>query len=920
MPLLISTAIWLYRLALVRYSPEFRAAWGGEMVDAFELSLRDAWSKGGGSAVARVCWNTMSDLAKPLPSLRVGKAPAMRRARTTLGGRGVGMFEDFLMDVRLAVRGLFRAPGQAGVLILTLGLGLGTTTAIFSVLQGVLLSPLPYDEPEELISIRHRSDVDGLGLSGLGGADILDYQEGAPSIEAFGAVQTLESNLNDDQGAARIKMGWSTRDFWQMLGTEAAMGRVLESSDWAGADRAKMEDPNFVPPPMAVLLGHDLWVSRFGSDSDVLGRSIRVNGQSMNVIGVLPAGFKLHFPAGSNVTSDIDVFALMPVPLSNMGRGGSGLQTIARLKDGATIEQAEGELKRVLDGLRESEPVHARRGTEVVVSPLHDEVVRPARAFLWILFGAVGLLLLIACTNVANLLLVRASARETEFAVRSALGVGRGRMVRQLLTEGLVLSVLGSATGLLLAGWAVRGLIALRPGNLPRLGSVSLDHNVLFFSLALTVGVSLLFGLIPALASGGGNPRALVSSRGSGSARAGTVTRNLLIVGEVAFSVILVVGAGLLLRSFSELRQVDLGFEAEGLLAVDVALPFFGYRADESRSAFYVQLAERAASLPGVTGAGVTPAVPLGAKSNGTWLTGISPNGEALDDADAPQARFRALSAGTLGVLGANFVDGRDLILADETSEGPVPVVIDRRLADAHWPEGALGRSFQGGIAGYTGQGSIQELRVVGVVEPVRFESASAVGEPTVFLPYRAYAPVDGTLIVETQASPAQVLAGVREIVQSLDPGVPAYSVRRVSDIVEDSMAESRYALLLVGVFAVTALLLAAVGLYGVISTLVQQRTREIGIRMAHGARAGDIRRMVLKDGGQVVVVGVLVGLGGSVLMAPLVNSLLFGVDPVDPATLLVTALLLGMVAILASTLPAQRAARVDPVEALREG
>ncbi len=300
-------------------------------------------------------------------------------------------------------------------------------------------------------------------------------------------------------------------------------------------------------------------------------------------------------------------------------------------------------------------------------------------------------------------------------------------------------------------------------------------------------------------------------------------------------------------------------------------------------------------------------------------MTAISPNGEPIDSEGAPRARFRALTAGTLGALGVSFLEGRDLSLADEASEGPVPVVIDRRLAEAHWPEGALNRSFSGWIAGYTGQDRIQELRVVGVVEPVRFTSVAEPDEPTIFVPYRTFAPVDGTVILDTEAAPAAILAGVREIVRSLDPSVPAYSVRRVSTIMDAANSETRYALLLVGVFAVTALVLAAVGLYGVISTLVQQRTREIGIRMAHGAEAGDIRRMVLKDGGTVVLLGVLVGLGAAVVAAPLAESLLFGVEPVDPITLALGAGALILTAVFASVGPAMRLLRIEPAALLRE-
>jgi predicted permease len=902
----------VYRLCLFAFPRGVRRAHGREMLAVFEALVARRRRKAGAFRAAFFAIRMWID------ALSEGW---VARIRLRDDGRRGRMLDDLWTDLRHSIRALAKSPVHAFVLVVTLALGVGATTAIFSLLYGVLYTPLPYDDPGELVSVVHRAtNVEGVAPRGPGGTDLVDYMDGVPSIDGLGGVQTLETNLNDDDGAARVVMGWTTPDFFQVIGVQASLGRVLRADDWAGADRARMEDPDFTPPPMAVLLSHGLWARRFGEDPDVLGRTLRLNGQAMNVVGVLPPSFRLHMRADAEISPDVDAWALMPVPLIDAGRGLSGLTVIGRLADGATLDRARAEMEGLLEELTAAHEVHARLGTVVEVDPLHDQVVGPAKALLWPLFGAVSLLLLIACINVANLLLVRASAREREFAVRAALGVGRARVVRQLLTESLVVALLGTGAGVVLALLAVEGLVGLGPANLPRLEAVSLEGSVLWISVVASVMVAVTFGLAPALTSARVSGQSLLSTRGVGTVGpAGVQLRRWLIVGELAVSVVLVAGAGLLVRSFAQLRAVDLGVDPESVVAVDVAVPFFSYRDDATRSAFFVQLAERAQTISGVKAAGVTARLPLEPGSGGTWNAPYAPVGEVIEAEDAPRARYRSMTPGAMEALGLRLREGRGFVAADEQPGDLVSVVVDSGLAGRYWPDGAVGQSLEIRVAGYTGQPSTVQARVVGVTEPARFTSVAEADEPTIYVPYHQFTPVDGTLVLRSDRDAAEIAAEVRSIVGSLDGSVPVFSVRTFGAVVDGATAEARHALWLMGAFAVTALILAAVGLYGVISTLALQRTREIGVRLALGAVGGDIARMIGVDGVRLVVPGLLAGLVLAFLASPLLRALLYQVEPVDPATLGVTVIVLGTVGLVASLLPAARAARMDPVEALRE-
>jgi predicted permease len=838
---------------------------------------------------------------------------------------GVGMMlRDMFDDVRQAVRGFGRAPVASATLILTLALGIGANTAVFSVLNGVLFAPLPYEDPGDLVTVGHAlTNVEGAGLVGITGPDLLDYISGTRSAEAMGSVFTLETNLSDAEGAARVTMGWVTPDFFPTLGTTAAVGRMLDPADWTPRTQAQMEDPDFQPPPMPVMLSHGIWRSRFGSDPGIIGRNLVINGTGMNVVGVLPTGFRLYMPPEAGVPSQIDAFSYLPIPMTEGQRAGNGGVVVARIADGATQAQLVDELEAVNARLHDTWPEHGRFGTQVVSAPLLDGVVGPTRALLWVLFGAIGLVLLVAVANVANLLLVRASMRRREFAVRAALGVGRGRIVRQVLTESALLAVLGAGSGLALAWVGVDVLVSLAPVDIPRLDSVGIDVPVLLFTLAVTLSAAVLFGIVPALHSSRVDGRALVSSRGQvGSGRAGLRLRNALIVGELALSVVLVAGAGLLLRSFDQLGRVDPGFEPDGALAVEMALPFFTYRDLGVRQRFFRALRSRALEIPGVEVAGISPGLPL-TDGGGTWLAPFAVAGANIADEGASRARYRAASEDYFAAIGAAIVDGRGfgpLDVADAGVAGSeVAVLVDETFARQSWPgQRAVGQTLDVMVAAYIGQGRQATGRVIGVVESMRHQSLAVADDPTIWVPFDEYAPLEGALVLRGPADAGAVAGAVREILGELDPGVPLFDVRPLTDDLAAATATNRYALILVGIFALTALLLAAVGLYGVVSTSVQQRTREIGVRLALGAEASGIGRMVLAQGARIVIAGVVLGVMVAAVASPVLESLLFQVAPLDPLTLALTVIVLSTVALFAGWVPAFRASRMDPVDALR--
>jgi len=913
--------LYAYRLLLFAFPTDVRREHGVEMQNAFVHMLDRCVGWRRWTFAGRAMLDTVREgLAER--GRRMWQAAAARGARgeSVYGDEEGMMFGDLTDDVKLALRGFARSRGVSAVLVLTLALGIGASTAVFSVLDGVLFRALPFDQPEELVTLRHAvTEIPDAGLQGIPGPDLLDYIEGAPAIEAIGSVFTLATNLNDDQGAVRVTIGWVTPDLFPALGTEASVGRMLDPADWTPRTRVQMEDPTFSPPPMPVMLTAELWGDRFGADPDLVGQSVTINGTRMNVVGVLPPGFHVYAPANSGIPSRIDVFSYMPLPMTEGGRGAGQGISIGRLAEGATLEQATTQLEGVNESLRSIHERHARLGTRVVVAPLLDGVVGESRSFLWVLFGSIGLVLLIAVLNVANLLLVRAADRQQEFAVRIALGGSRFRLIRQLITESFVLAAFGALAGIAVASVGVGILVSLAPPDLPRVEAIGIDGGVLLFTVGISSLAAMIFGLIPAVASSGVHPASLVAARRSiGVGRAGTRLRGMLIVGEVALSVLLVAGAGLLVRSFGELASVDAGYEPEGAVAVEIALPFFTYRGLETRQAFFDQLLTEAVALPGVTAAGIAPRLPL-TGTGGAWSAAYGQPGAELSAEDASRATYRPASPGFFEALGVPLLEGRTFETGEGGPGGELVVVIDRSLAEREWPDGdAIGSSLQVSIAAYIGQGREATARVVGVVEPVRYETLTEAGGPVIWVPFNEYASLEAALVMRGPGDPLVAAAQIREVLAGIDPSAPVYAFRRLTDDVRTATAQTRYAMLLMAIFAASALALAAIGLYGVISSTVQQRTREIGVRLALGAPTRDIGAMVLVQGGRLAFVGIVLGVAASLLASPLIESLLYDVEASDPLTLAGTAFVLALVAALATWLPAVRASRLDPVDAIR--
>ncbi|MEZ4421763.1 MAG: ABC transporter permease [Gemmatimonadota bacterium] len=919
----MTTSERLFGVLLRAFPSDIRGQHEDEMRETFRLLLETRQGRVTRLRfVARVCLDTvrqgLAERMRRIMRREEGRfGVAVRQGIKTTGGGGM-WWSDVLDDVKVAWRGLVRAPMAGTVLILTLALGIGANAAVFSVLRGVLLRPLPYEQPEELLTLRHRfRNVPTVELQGIPGPDLLDYQAGTPSLESLGSIGTLETNLNDDQGAARVTIGWVTPGFFDVLRPGTALGRLLEPSDWTPRTRAQMEDPTFAPPPMPVLLSHAMWEGRFGSDPEMIGKVVTINGTRMNVVGVLEEGFRVHAPPDGGIPARIDAYGYLPIPMTEGARAGGGGLALARLADGATLEQARAELSTVAEALVETHAAHARFGTEVVVEPLFDGVVANARPVLWVLFGAVAMVLLIAVLNVANLQLVRAAARQQDFAVRVALGVSRGRMVRSLLTEGLVFAGLGTIAGLILAAVGLNTLLSLAPTDLPRLEAVSLDGTVLLFTLAVTVAAALGFGLAPLATLGDLGSSAVLSSRRTVGARSHRL-RHAVIVGELALSLMLVTGAGLLVRSFAKLGAVDPGYDAEGAVALELALPFFTYRELGRRQAFFDDVLERVAKVPGVTAAGLSPALPF-TGFGGTWSAPFGLPGTDLSSESTPRARYRVASPGFFEALGARMVSGRSFERREGGPDKEAVVVIDRRLAESTWPgQDAVGQSLDITIAAYIGQGRQATARVIGIVEPIRFESLTEPDDPLIWIPYNEYGSLEAGIVLRGPGDPILAAAQVRDLIADIDPGTPVYNVRRLSEDLAAATARSRFATLLMSIFALAALVLAGVGLYGVISTSVQRRTQEIGVRLALGARARAIGSMVLKEGTRMALGGIALGLVLSLATAPLLASLLFGVAPTDVPTLLFTTLFLLAVATAAAWIPAMRASKLDPVEALR--
>jgi putative ABC transport system permease protein len=795
-------------------------------------------------------------------------------------------------DLRYALRQLFRAPGFTAIAVLTLALGIGANTAIFSVVHAVLLRPLPYAEPSRLVSVAERRPNGAANVVSY--PNFVDWRKDG-SLEALALSRTLSLNVGGGEGPERIPGALVTADFFRVLGVAPAAGRYfLDGEDTPGRDRV-------------AIIGHGLWQRRFGGAPSAIGRSLTVDGRALTIVGIAAPGFR--YPEATEIWTPVS----QDEPALLEARGLHAYQVIGRLGPGQTLEQVSARLQSLAGRLASEYPA-SNRGWGVVLEPLHQSLVRGLRPTLLLLMGAVGFVLLIASANVAGMMLARGAARRRELAIRAALGAGRGQLVRQLLTEIVLLTLLGGVLGVVLAAWGVDALLSLGPEALRPTDTAVLNGVVLAFTFGVCALTSLGFGLLPAVQITRRSGQSVLQESGRTTGGVDRQrTRRLLVAGEIALALLLLVGAGLLVQSFHRLLAVDPGFRTAGVVSARLSLPRTG--SDSTRiTGFYGDLVERARALPGVTAAAAVSYLPL--RREGARYS-FSVEGQPITNPQArPSSSFMVVTPGYFGTLDIPLLQGRDFGERDRWS-APAVVLVNRTLARRFWPgQSAVGKRL-------TFDDEPDEpgdwLRVVGVVGDVRQLSLVDEVTPQIYAPLSQVPLEEMALVVRTVLEPASVAATIRSLVASIDPEVPVSEIQALVQVRDESISTDRFRTLVIGCFGLLALALAVIGVYGVISYGVVQRTREIGIRVALGARRAQVLRLVVGEGMLTVGGGIAAGLVAAAALSRLLVSLLYEVRPGDPATFLAIALLIACVALAACSLPARRALRVDPAATLRD-
>ena len=800
---------------------------------------------------------------------------------------------SLLKDLRYGVRSLARHPGFTIVALLTLALGIGANTAIFSVVNAVIIRPLPFNDPEHIVWVWDTIRPDVPAPTSL--PEFRDWKEQSRSFENLAAFQSSDTFLDAGEGTEEVPVGIVTPEMFSLFRVKPIIGRTFT-------------DEETLPGRFRVaVLGQSLWQTRFGSDPNVLGRTVQLNGRSYTIIGVMSAGFS--FPDRAML------WRPLPIDPTEQDRGPHYLRVVGRLKAGVTRDQAQAEMSTIAARLSQQYP-EKTAGHGVKIDSLSEVLVGDIGLSLFILLGAVGFVLLIACANVANLMLARIGGRQREIAVRTALGASRLRIVRQLLTESLLIAVVGGAAGLLLAIWAVSWLVSLGPETLPRLNEISIDTRVAAFTLLVSVATGVLFGLAPALQIS--KPTLTDALKESGRTTAGlrkNRLRNALVVSEVALSLVLLVGAGLLIRSFAKLTRIDPGFNTERVLTLGVSLLPNKYPTDEHVATFYSQILERSATLPGVISAAATSELPFAGNSTSDYFT--IEGRPAIAKESEPMTDYRVVTPRYFQSMGIPLLAGRDFSETD-TKQSPNVAIINDEFARRHFgSEDPLGHRLK-----LQGQ-KRDPLLIIGVVGNIRhFGLDQRQPSVEVYVPflqdplsldYRSM-----TIVARTKSDPAAVAGSLRDALTAMDKSLPVYAVKPMTEYVGESLARRRFNMILLVGFSGVALVLAAIGIYGVISYGVIQRTHEMGIRMALGARRSDVLKLVVRQAMIVALIGVGIGLVASWALTRLIKSLLFNVSVTDPLTFVVIAILMILIALLACLIPARRATKVDPLVALR--
>jgi putative ABC transport system permease protein len=817
--------------------------------------------------------------------------------------RRVNWIQDLGQDIGYGLRMLRKNPGFTAVAILTLALGIGANTAIFSVLDAVILRPLPYPSANRLVLLWTGFASAGQARVPFSGPDMADVRTRSRLLQDVGGIWVGRAALTGAGEPEQIKLGFVTENFLTIVGVHPALGRMFVAQDAVHGAAP------------TVILSDGVWRRRFGANPEIVGQTVKLDGGGATVVGVMPENFRLMFPRDASVPADVQVWTPFRRDVAHDPRDLNFLHVLGRLRPEATIDAAREEMHAIAAQLRKEYVVDSKQGEEFEAEPLQKETTREIRPALMALFGGVGLVLLIACANVANLLMSRAGSRRREVALRSALGATRGRLFRQLLTESLLLSFIGGAVGIAFGWWWTRGLLALRPTSLVLVESAGLNFTVLAYAFAISLAAGILFGLAPAAEAARINLIETLKSGGSGAGFRKGRLRSILVASEVALGFVLLVGSALLIRTFLRLIGVNPGFSGGHVLTLQIAPGWPRYPSDATHAQFFEQLRKRIAALPGVEAVGGASHLPFDDYPN--WYSYYWPEGAPPQAQQSVMADHFATTPGFFAAMGIPMIAGRDLTDADDASRIRV-VVVDDVLAQRTWPgESAVGKKLYVETI-KDGDFTPGAAEVIGVVKHVRYARLTDEGRPQIYVAYSQNVREQVAFAVRTAEEPTSLAGAIRAELDQMDKEVPMAKVRVMDDYLRDARAAARFTTLLAGALAGLALALAAIGIYGVTAYSVGQRRSEIGIRMAMGAQRADILKLVIGEGMAWIAGGLALGAALSVLLIPALSSLLFGVRPTDGITFAAVAIFLAMVGMLACYIPARRALRTDPIVVLR--
>ena len=875
--------LWLIRAIGVIVPRRLRADWRQEWEAELryrELLLAD-WDKLG--------WKTKLDLLRrSLGALWDALLLQPRRLE-----------DEMFQDLRYGARMLLKNPGFTTVAVLTLALGIGANTVIFGVVYGVLLRQLPYSQPDKLVAIWGTNPRAGIQKAYTSEPNFADLQQQTKTIERMAAFADFGPILNQDGEATQLAGSVASADFFSVLDANAFLGRTfLPEEGQAGRDRV-------------VVLSYGIWQRRFGADPNLIGKSLLLDGKSHTVIGVMPRTF-IH-PAPDERKKAVEIWKPLVIVPRPERRGSDYLSVVARLNPGASLQAAQAEMSLIANHLQQQYPA-SNSDSEVLVVPLYEELVGHVRKPLLVIFGAAAFLFLIACTNVANLALARATVRQRELAVRSALGAGRRRLFRQLLTESMMLGLIGGALGLMLAACGIEMSIKLGAGHIPHIDQIQIETHVLVFTLFISLTAGALFGLAPAWQVFNAEACELLRASGRSLTAGGQHRRirSLLMASEMAFALLLLIGAMLMMNSFVRLQRVKPGFRTEGVFTAQIALPWSKYPNDHRARAFYQQLLERITALPGVNAAGAVRDLPL-TGSGASWSFKVE--GRPVTAGELPDIQTNIVTPGYFAAIGLPLKEGR-LFTEQDTKDASRVVLINETATRQFWPnEDPIGKRI---AVGGEGPKAGDWATIVGIIGDMHHRDLASAWGPQVYVPHAQETSGLMNLVVQTLQNPTSVASTVREAVRSVDREQAVSNLEPMDRVLAESLGQPRFNTFLLSVFGLLAVTLTIVGIYGVISYSVTQRTQEIGIRLALGAQRSDILKLVIGQGMKPIAVGIAIGLGAALALTRVISGLLFEVSATDPATFIGVALLLGSIAVLACYLPARRAMQGNPLAALR--